>query len=171
MPLKMSQSDLRVTAREDPFPEVFRASAKNKYTTLLVLWPVYCVASTGTYPQICTGGCALYTNQNTAQSCAFIFCRGPKVNTSRILALYSSCNEKSRDKPICNRFPSVVTVFLVRQEIVDMPDRQIDLFIRFCLQNNGRLSARKRASHFDFLSDEEIASLEQAVLSAYESKT
>lgn len=29
------------------------------------------------------------------------------------------------------------------QEIVDMPDRQIDLFIRFCLQNNGRLSVRK----------------------------
>ena len=29
------------------------------------------------------------------------------------------------------------------QEIVDMPDRQIDLFIRVCLQNNGRLSARK----------------------------
>ena len=56
------------------------------------------------------------------------------------------------------------------QEIVDMPDRQIDLFIRFCLQNNDRLSARKRASHFDFLSDEEIASLEQAVLSAYGSK-
>ena len=53
------------------------------------------------------------------------------------------------------------------QEIVDMPDRKIDLFIRFCLQNNGRLSARKRASHFDSLSDEEIASLEQTVLSAY----
>jgi Fic family protein len=57
------------------------------------------------------------------------------------------------------------------QEIVDMPDRQIDLFIRFCLQNNGRLSAQKRASHFDFLSDEEIASLEQAVQSAYGSET
>ena len=38
------------------------------------------------------------------------------------------------------------------QEIVDMPDRKIDLFIQACLQNNGRLSARKRASHFDFLS-------------------
>jgi hypothetical protein len=50
------------------------------------------------------------------------------------------------------------------QEIVDMPDRQIDLFIRFCLQNNGQLSGRKRASHFDFLLDEEIASLEQAVM-------
>jgi len=57
------------------------------------------------------------------------------------------------------------------QEIVDMPDRKIDLFIRFCLQNNGRLSARKRTSHFDSLSDEEIASLEQTVLSAYGSGT
>lgn len=53
------------------------------------------------------------------------------------------------------------------QEIVDMPDRQIDLFIRFCLQNNGRLSARKRASHFEYLKDEEIARMEQAVQSAY----
>jgi hypothetical protein len=56
------------------------------------------------------------------------------------------------------------------QEIVDMPDRQIDLFIRFCFQNNGRLSARKRGSHFDFLSEEEIAALEQAVQSAYGSE-
>ena len=35
------------------------------------------------------------------------------------------------------------------QEIVDMPDRQIDLFIRFCLQNNGRFPTRKRTSHFN----------------------
>ena len=53
------------------------------------------------------------------------------------------------------------------QEIVDMPDRQIDLFIRVCLQNNGRLSLRKRASSFDFLSDDEIARMEEAVQSAY----
>ena len=57
------------------------------------------------------------------------------------------------------------------QEIVDMPDRQIDLFIRFCLQNNGRLSARKRTSHFDFLSDEEIDHMEKAVQSAYGNTT
>ncbi|NOY68103.1 MAG: cell filamentation protein Fic [Deltaproteobacteria bacterium] len=57
------------------------------------------------------------------------------------------------------------------QEIVDMPDRQIDLFIRFCLQNNARLSARKRASHFKFLLDEEIARMEKAVLDAYGSTT
>ena len=48
-----------------------------------------------------------------------------------------------------------------------MPDRQIDLFIRFCLQNDGRLSARKRASQFDSLSNQEIASMEHAVQSAY----
>jgi hypothetical protein len=57
------------------------------------------------------------------------------------------------------------------QQIVDMPDRQIDLFIRFCLQNNGRLSARKRNSHFDTLSNEEIARMEQAVQSAYGNTT
>ena len=49
------------------------------------------------------------------------------------------------------------------QEIVDMPDRQIDLFIRFCLQNNGRLSSCKRASRFDTLSEDEIARMEKAI--------
>ena len=53
------------------------------------------------------------------------------------------------------------------QTVVDMPDREIDLFIRFCLQNNGRLSARKRASHFEFLSDEEVARIEEAIRFAY----
>jgi hypothetical protein len=53
------------------------------------------------------------------------------------------------------------------QDIVDMPDRQIDLFIRFCLQNHGQLSARKHSSHFDFLTDEEVAKMELAVQVAY----
>jgi len=53
------------------------------------------------------------------------------------------------------------------QNIVDMPDRKIDLIIRFCLQNNGRLSARKRSSQFDFLSDEEAVLIEQAVQASY----
>jgi len=53
------------------------------------------------------------------------------------------------------------------KEIVDMPDRQIDLFIRFCLQNSGRLSKTKRASHFGLLTNEEISEMEQAVQSAY----
>lgn len=53
------------------------------------------------------------------------------------------------------------------QEVVDMPDRLIDLFIQFCLQNNGRLSARKRDAHFGFLSDEEVAGMENAVREGY----
>jgi hypothetical protein len=53
------------------------------------------------------------------------------------------------------------------QAIVDMPDRHIDLFIRLCLQNQGRLSVGKRASHFDFLTDEEVAKMERAVRDAY----
>ncbi len=53
------------------------------------------------------------------------------------------------------------------QEVVDLPDRRLDLFIRFCLQNNGRLSPRRRTKDFDFLSDEEIDRLEQAVQNSY----
>ena len=53
------------------------------------------------------------------------------------------------------------------QEIVDMPDRLIDLFIQRCLQNNGRLSARKRQSHFGFLTDDELADMENAVREGY----
>lgn len=53
------------------------------------------------------------------------------------------------------------------QEIVDMPDRKIDLFIRLCLQNKGRLSTRKHVSHFDFLSEDEITRMEQVIQSDY----
>jgi len=53
------------------------------------------------------------------------------------------------------------------QDIVDMPDRKIDLFIQVCLQNNGRLSAQKRASHFEFLLETEVTLLEKAIQSIY----
>lgn len=53
------------------------------------------------------------------------------------------------------------------QEIVDMPDRLIDLFIQLCLQNNGPLSARQRESHFGFLTDDELADMEIAVREGY----
>jgi len=53
------------------------------------------------------------------------------------------------------------------KEIVDMPDRLIDLFIRFCLQNHGKLSSRKREEFFAALSDDEVAKMEDAVQKAY----
>ena len=55
------------------------------------------------------------------------------------------------------------------QEIVDMPDRQIDLFIRLCLQNNGHLSTTKRESHFGMLTDDEIERMEAVVRTNYAS--
>ena len=53
------------------------------------------------------------------------------------------------------------------QNIIDMPDRLIDLFIQLCLQNNGSISTKKRSAHFDFLTDEELSSMEQAVKDGY----
>ena len=53
------------------------------------------------------------------------------------------------------------------REIVDMPNRKIDLFIRFCAQNNGQISVRKRDSHFDFLTDDEVIRMERAIASTY----
>lgn len=53
------------------------------------------------------------------------------------------------------------------QNIIDMPDRLIDLFIHVCLQNNGCLSEKKRTAHFDFLTDEELTAMQQAVRDSY----
>lgn len=53
------------------------------------------------------------------------------------------------------------------QNILDLPDRLMDLFIQLCLQNNGRLSVRKKTAHFDFLTDEELAAMERAVQTGY----
>jgi Fic family protein len=53
------------------------------------------------------------------------------------------------------------------QNIIDMPDRLIDLFIHVCLQNNASLSEKKRTAYFDFLSDEELKAMEQAVRDSY----
>ncbi|MDA3812226.1 MAG: Fic family protein [Spirochaetaceae bacterium] len=53
------------------------------------------------------------------------------------------------------------------QDIIDMPDRLIDLFIQLCLQNNGDLSVRKRSTHFDFLTDVELKAMEQTLKDGY----
>lgn len=47
------------------------------------------------------------------------------------------------------------------QAIVDLPDRQLDLMIKFLHQNNGTLSKAKRP-RFDYLSDDEISRMETA---------
>ena len=42
------------------------------------------------------------------------------------------------------------------QDVVDMPDKQIDLFIKFVVQNNGNLSAQKKNRFFSLLTEDEI---------------
>jgi hypothetical protein len=43
---------------------------------------------------------------------------------------------------------------------VDMPDRLVDLLIRFLHQNNGRFSNRAREGEFSVLTDDEVKVLE-----------
>jgi len=42
------------------------------------------------------------------------------------------------------------------EAIVGLPDRKANLFIRRCLQNNGRLSPEKRRGHFTELTNHEV---------------
>jgi hypothetical protein len=49
------------------------------------------------------------------------------------------------------------------QEIVDMPDRLLDLFITVSLQNRGKLSGKKRKAVFSMLTDEEVEKMENCI--------
>ena len=54
----------------------------------------------------------------------------------------------------------------IRQEIdsiVALPDKQANLVVTLCVQNNGRLSPAKRGRHFPRLTDEEVSALEKVV--------
>ena len=53
------------------------------------------------------------------------------------------------------------------QDVVDMPDRLIDLFIRLCIENRGYLSKNKRKSLFAELTDDEISRMEKCVQEAF----
>jgi len=54
------------------------------------------------------------------------------------------------------------------REIVDFPNRHMDLFVRLCLQNNGHLSKAKRGmEEFARLTDDEIRKLETAIIDAF----
>ena len=59
---------------------------------------------------------------------------------------------------------------LTIRAIVDMPDRLIDLFIRLCIENNGRLSKNKRKAKFEKLTDKEVSQMEGCVRNAFNRK-
>lgn len=58
--------------------------------------------------------------------------------------------------------------FSAGRQVVEMPDRRAALFVRLCMQNGGRLSARKRGQ-FGELSDTEVSAMEAGVRAATES--
>ena len=53
------------------------------------------------------------------------------------------------------------------RQIVEMSDRHASLLVRFCIQNGGRLAARKR-KQFGELSDAEVSAMEAGVRAAIE---
>lgn len=53
------------------------------------------------------------------------------------------------------------------QEVIDMPDRMIDLFMCICRENGGKLSQNKRRSLFHKLTDDEVAILEKCVKDSF----
>ena len=56
----------------------------------------------------------------------------------------------------------------VMRDVVDMPNRHADLFVRLCLQNNGTLSkAKRQLPEFAKLTKKEIEELEVAVAEAF----
>jgi len=52
-------------------------------------------------------------------------------------------------------------------EYLDWPRNTLGLFIRLVHQNDGRLSATKRRSHFDWITDEELEASERLVRQAF----
>ena len=58
--------------------------------------------------------------------------------------------------------------FSAVRQVVEMPDRRASLFVRLCMQNGGRLAARKR-ERFGELSDAEVSAMEAGVRAAMES--
>jgi hypothetical protein len=54
------------------------------------------------------------------------------------------------------------------RDVVDLPNRHADLFVRLCLQGNGYISkAKRQLPEYAALSDEEVAGLEAAVVEAF----
>ncbi len=80
-------------------------------------------------------------------------------------ALYRWVEETVR-KEFRHELEVVVAMRDVREglrRIVDLPDRQANLFIRLVAQNRGQLSAARRRKHFSALTDEEVRRMEQVV--------
>ena len=62
---------------------------------------------------------------------------------------------------------TIETELIEELSFIASDDRDLDLFIRLCLQNNGSLSKAKRDSTFMALRDDEVDRLERCVADGY----
>ncbi len=62
---------------------------------------------------------------------------------------------------------TIETELVEELSFIASDDRDLDLFIRLCLQNNGSLSKAKRDSTFMILRDDEVERLERCVADGY----
>jgi hypothetical protein len=80
-------------------------------------------------------------------------------------ALYAWVEQTVRNE-LRRELELIVAFRELRQEIgsiVDLPDRQANLFVKLCLQNSGRLSPAKRERLFPSLTGDEVTALERVV--------
>jgi hypothetical protein len=76
-----------------------------------------------------------------------------------------SCVRKTIEEDLPNEIDFLRRYDLFRttvENVVDMPDRTINLLFRFLRQNGGRLSGRARTREFAELTDEEVNRIEEA---------
>ncbi len=88
------------------------------------------------------------------------------MDLTHIAEYLFSCVEKTIDVDFREELQFLTQYYEIKKrlkEIVDMPDSKLDLFIQCVRQNQGHLSAKKRESHFDMLTESEIQHMEQII--------
>ncbi len=88
------------------------------------------------------------------------------IDFTPIAEFLYQCVDKTIQKDLESELDFLNRYDLIKRqikEIVDMPERRIDLFIKSVRQNNGKLSLRKRNSLFKMLTEEEILLMEEVI--------
>lgn len=88
------------------------------------------------------------------------------MDFTRMAEYLFSCVDEAIEKDFAQELQFIANYDKTKraiQNIVDMPDNQIDLFIKCVMQNNGELSAEKRKKFFSLLTKDEILVLEKII--------
>ena len=88
------------------------------------------------------------------------------LDYTRLAAFLFDCVEKTIHTDFKQELDYIANYDRARkeiQEIVDIPDKKMDLLIQCLLQNNGKLSIDKRKSHFHMLTKEECKAIENVI--------